>query len=119
MIRRPPRSTLFPYTTLFRSTGDGRIGSEASPLAPARLWSALTCANGGDVLVSAGGSYEFMDWGGVAHIGGGSHGSLHRGDSPSALLMWGLDAPGVASTAPWSIADVTPMGLEHFSGQIG
>src|SRR2546426_9336736 len=24
MIRRPPRSTLFPYTTLFRSTADGR-----------------------------------------------------------------------------------------------
>src|SRR5258708_29286065 len=24
MIRRPPRSTLFPYTTLFRSTGTGR-----------------------------------------------------------------------------------------------
>src|SRR6266702_7342771 len=24
MIRRPPRSTLFPYTTLFRSTSDGR-----------------------------------------------------------------------------------------------
>src|SRR6266576_6619972 len=24
MIRRPPRSTLFPYTTLFRSTGQGR-----------------------------------------------------------------------------------------------
>src|SRR2546427_8638505 len=23
MIRRPPRSTLFPYTTLFRSTGNG------------------------------------------------------------------------------------------------
>src|SRR3712207_7835862 len=23
MIRRPPRSTLFPYTTLFRSTPDG------------------------------------------------------------------------------------------------
>src|SRR5689334_24341092 len=27
MIRRPPRSTLFPYTTLFRS----RIGSEQEP----------------------------------------------------------------------------------------
>src|SRR3712207_9520984 len=25
MIRRPPRSTLFPYTTLFRSTGAGSI----------------------------------------------------------------------------------------------
>src|SRR2546429_4937949 len=24
MIRRPPRSTLFPYTTLFRSRADGR-----------------------------------------------------------------------------------------------
>src|SRR2546430_8680818 len=24
MIRRPPRSTLFPYTTLFRSCGPGR-----------------------------------------------------------------------------------------------
>src|SRR5260370_20064103 len=24
MIRRPPRSTLFPYTTLFRSAPDGR-----------------------------------------------------------------------------------------------
>src|SRR3712207_7821679 len=26
MIRRPPRSTLFPYTTLFRSGGHGREG---------------------------------------------------------------------------------------------
>src|SRR3712207_8146762 len=25
MIRRPPRSTLFPYTTLFRSVGDQRV----------------------------------------------------------------------------------------------
>src|SRR6266536_4842402 len=26
MIRRPPRSTLFPYTTLFRSRGGARAG---------------------------------------------------------------------------------------------
>src|SRR5258705_6188212 len=26
MIRRPPRSTLFPYTTLFRSVGDRKAG---------------------------------------------------------------------------------------------
>src|SRR2546426_2805708 len=26
MIRRPPRSTLFPYTTLFRSVGLGQVG---------------------------------------------------------------------------------------------
>src|SRR3989441_12525689 len=27
MIRRPPRSTLFPYTTLFRSRVEGRVGA--------------------------------------------------------------------------------------------
>src|SRR3712207_7128336 len=27
MIRRPPRSTLFPYTTLFRSHGGGDVGA--------------------------------------------------------------------------------------------
>src|SRR3712207_9062442 len=32
MIRRPPRSTLFPYTTLFRSPGDGVEGGEHRPL---------------------------------------------------------------------------------------
>src|SRR3712207_6971332 len=36
MIRRPPRSTLFPYTTLFRSRG-GRLGSvERDARAPQR-----------------------------------------------------------------------------------
>src|ERR1039458_10414694 len=29
MIRRPPRSTLFPYTTLFRSIRGGRVGVAA------------------------------------------------------------------------------------------
>src|SRR5256885_10653612 len=29
MIRRPPRSTLFPYTTLFRSHHRGRYGEHA------------------------------------------------------------------------------------------
>src|SRR3712207_8924572 len=29
MIRRPPRSTLFPYTTLFRSAGDGVAAAQA------------------------------------------------------------------------------------------
>src|SRR2546422_1819169 len=29
MIRRPPRSTLFPYTTLFRSLAKGGLVSEA------------------------------------------------------------------------------------------
>src|SRR3712207_8877859 len=36
MIRRPPRSTLFPYTTLFRSAGvgQGRVGAGVRRLDP-------------------------------------------------------------------------------------
>src|SRR5439155_18922881 len=30
MIRRPPRSTLFPYTTLFRSGFDSRVNDRAN-----------------------------------------------------------------------------------------
>src|SRR5438045_6278828 len=30
MIRHPPRSTLFPYTTLFRSRGAGRVGADGA-----------------------------------------------------------------------------------------
>src|SRR5256885_3142648 len=32
MIRRPPRSTLFPYTTLFRSLIEQRAGHAAEPM---------------------------------------------------------------------------------------
>src|SRR3712207_7744319 len=38
MIRRPPRSTLFPYTTLFRSDGGAQLRHHApGPRGPARL----------------------------------------------------------------------------------
>src|SRR3712207_8690839 len=33
MIRRPPRSTLFPYTTLFRSIQQGKLGGQLEDLA--------------------------------------------------------------------------------------
>src|SRR5438067_9658574 len=41
MIRRPPRSTLFPYTTLFRSVhhaGGGRRNTEKADRAPRRTF---------------------------------------------------------------------------------
>src|SRR3712207_7045404 len=34
MIRRPPRSTLFPYTTLFRSAADARGAGHATRRGP-------------------------------------------------------------------------------------
>src|SRR3712207_6932464 len=49
MIRRPPRSTLFPYTTLFRSAPAARaaVGAAAPAPAPARSRSAATAGRTG------------------------------------------------------------------------
>src|SRR2546429_6688612 len=42
MIRRPPRSTLFPYTTLFRSYVDGAVSFGWTSQEPSRVLSALS-----------------------------------------------------------------------------
>src|SRR3712207_8081598 len=48
MRRRPPRSTLFPYTTLFRSDRDQRPDADARPLQQlAHLWPPLAGTGGG------------------------------------------------------------------------
>src|SRR2546426_2580477 len=58
MIRRPPRSTLFPYTTLFRSADSGVVGVLALIRSvDAALFQAISGARGyarGDVLVEIG-----------------------------------------------------------------
>src|SRR3712207_8509452 len=41
MIRRPPRSTLFPYTTLFRSGGDQHVALEPEQLGVRELLDAV------------------------------------------------------------------------------
>jgi predicted AlkP superfamily pyrophosphatase or phosphodiesterase len=94
---------------------DGRVDSRSHPLALGRLWTALRCPRGGDVLVSAGGGAEFVDWGGIAHVGGGSHGSLLRGDSLGTLIACGIEEPRDGYPEQWTIADVTPLILNHFS----
>src|SRR3989440_12586861 len=38
MIRRPPRSTLFPYTTLFRSVAEGEIARVREAQAGTKTW---------------------------------------------------------------------------------
>jgi hypothetical protein len=91
--------------------GNGEVESHTYPDALGRLWSALRCPHSGDVLVSAELGFEFVDWGGADHVGGGSHGSLHRDDSEGVLLFCGLDA---AEREHWSLQDVTPLVLEHF-----
>ena len=90
---------------------DGTVTSTLYPDALGRLWSALESYWSGDVLVSAEPGFEFVDWGGADHVGGGSHGSLHRGDSLGVLLACGIDLP---EREQWSLADVTPLVLDHF-----
>jgi hypothetical protein len=101
--------------TLHARVEDGRLLTPDYPDALARVWSALTCPTAGDVLLSAAPGFEFVDWGGADHVGGGSHGSLHKSDSLGALLWCGLDAhPTRDAHEQWSLQDMLPLVTEHF-----
>jgi hypothetical protein len=100
-------------TAIGATIEDERLLSPEYPDALARTWAALTCATSGDVLLSAAPGYEFLDWGRQAHVGGGSHGSLHASDSLGALVLSGVRLPDPAP-AQWGIADIAPLVLEHF-----
>ncbi len=93
---------------------DGRLASPTYPNAFERVWSALRCPTAGDVLLSAAPGYEFVDWGGADHVGGGSHGSLHRSDSLGALLWCGTGPSDRGAREQWSLRDVAPMVRAHF-----
>ena len=87
------------------------LSSATYPDALNRLWSALSCPHSGDVLASAELGFEFVDWGGSDHVGGGSHGSLHREDSEGVLMLCGVEA---GERNQWALTDVVPLVLEHF-----
>ena len=78
------------------------------PDALERAWAALANPNAGDLVVSAAPGVEFADLGGRHHVGGGSHGSLEKGDSEVPMLSIGAGPP------PARIVDVTPRVLDHF-----
>src|SRR5437899_10867570 len=71
MIRRPPRSTLFPYTTLFRSSGQLGNGGSIDQSTPVRV---------------TGGPFASV-------TGGGSHSCGVR-TSDSFVLCWGSNSNG-------------------------
>ncbi|MBV8431696.1 MAG: alkaline phosphatase family protein [Solirubrobacterales bacterium] len=100
--------------TLGLSIEDGRVRSLEYPGALSRIWSALRCPTAGDLLLSAAPGYEFVDWGGADHVGGGSHGSLHRSDSLGALLWCGTGPDTRQVREQWALSDVVPLVREHF-----
>jgi hypothetical protein len=73
-----------------------------------RAWAALNNPNAGELIVSAAPGFEFADLAGRHHAGGGSHGSLRRGDSEVPMLTIGLEAQ------PQTIVEVAPAVLQHF-----
>ena len=92
----------------------GRLDSHEYPDALGRLWSGLAAPHAGDVVVSLTEGYECVDWGGASHVGGGSHGSLGRGDSLGPLLFCGCGPEEVAEGEQWSLRDVAGIILGHF-----
>src|SRR2546423_11603124 len=56
MIRRPPRSTLFPYTTLFRSLPPSPAWSSPASPAAARSSATSPCRDGGPSTAARRGS---------------------------------------------------------------
>src|SRR5258707_11209593 len=69
MIRRPPRSTLFPYTTLFRSyPAHTHAGVEELHLLDGELWIDERKLVPGDYNYGAPGTGDQRVWIGRAHI---------------------------------------------------
>lgn len=102
-----------PLAAIGASVQDGRLLTPSHPDVLSRVWSALTCPSSGEVLLSAAPGYEFLDWGRQAHVGGGSHGSLHASDSLGALIMYGIEPPQ-PEPAQWAIRDIAALVLAHF-----
>jgi predicted AlkP superfamily pyrophosphatase or phosphodiesterase len=102
-----------PLAAIDGSFEDGQLLTPSFPDVLARVWAALTCPSSGEVLLSAAPGYEFLDWGGQAHVGGGSHGSLHASDSLGALITYGVELPD-PEPAQWAIRDIAPLVLGHF-----
>jgi Type I phosphodiesterase / nucleotide pyrophosphatase len=100
------------------SVADGLLSTLDYPDALARTWAALTCPTSGEVLLSAAPGYEFLDWGRQAHVGGGSHGSLHASDSLGALVLAGVELPE-REPAQWAIRDVAALVRSHFGLERG
>jgi hypothetical protein len=92
----------------------GRISSREYPDPLERIFSALSAPHAGDFVLSLAEGYEALDWGGVSHAGGGSHGSLGRGDSLGPLLFVGCGPEDPGQKEQWALRDVVPVVLEHF-----
>ena len=103
--RTAPGSSSGDLEALAGEVDGGPFESADYPDALGRLWSALTAPHAPDIAVSAAAGYELVDWGGMTHCPGGSHGSLLAGDSLGPLVTCGLEGPR-PERDQWALADV-------------
>ena len=96
------------------SIENGTLTSDTYPDPFARVWSALNSPHAGDFVLSLSPGYEAVDWGGVSHAGGGSHGSLHAGDSLGPLLFVGCGPEDPLARRQWALRDIAPIVYDHF-----
>src|SRR2546426_8173330 len=98
MIRRPPRSTLFPYTTLFRSSHVYGL-AELAPAADVAV--AITGITGGPLLP------------GVTFGSGDARSEEHTSElqSPCNLVCRLLLEKKNKTTAMWTLPDTNPENL--------
>src|SRR3712207_7721347 len=100
MIRRPPRSTLFPYTTLFRSEG-------------ARDYAIFTTDREDRIVDWAPGAAAVFGWSAEEAVGGPGALLFTPEDRGTGLPQPGAEAArrgGVGSNVRW---DVRQIGREH------
>jgi hypothetical protein len=101
-------------SALAATVEEGRLRSEEFPDPLARVWSALSSPHAGDFVVSLALGYEAVDWGGATHVPGGSHGSLHAGDSLGPLLFVGCGPAEPGDREQWALRDVAGVVRAHF-----
>src|SRR2546430_16294594 len=93
MIRRPPRSTLFPYTTLFRSPGDHATTFGGAPLVASLALEVVRTIAQPDFLAAV---RQKGEWLGnrLARL---ATRSAQGRDVRGRGVMWGLEAAGPAA----------------------
>jgi hypothetical protein len=88
----------------------GVVHSAEYPNAFERIAGALDASGSGDVWLTSRPGCEFEVRGGKAHVGGGSHGSLHALDSMSLALIGGRQSPALPQAM--RSVDIAPMCMD-------
>src|SRR3989454_8353291 len=120
MIRRPPRSTLFPYTTLFRS-GDvelDALGGDITTGADVNASAGGSIGDGGTVTVIASGNvtvngnYVLPEAGSLSQGGGDGGDTDVEGTAGTVTLNGDIDSHGASPDGDAGEVDITA-GLDY------